>query len=258
MFDEYLQVQIIDPKRKWRMLMAMNISGAIAGFSLLLVWMTEKMQITRVEPPAANYVMVEMLNLPKPILPIAQQIQRISSKAEATSVTSQKPNYTTAKQNLGSKNSEPEQTDDAGETQTSKQGIGIPGTHECGATCNLIGSIHGQGSAVPPTSNQASQPPKQIAFSRSQCIACADPEQKQLQATNAAHSGRAGGRNVTHYCISPSGQVTDVSTEKAFPGDPEVDRICRETVRKWRFKPSLVNGQPLKTCTSVTFNLHFL
>ncbi|EDM74673.1 hypothetical protein PPSIR1_11826, partial [Plesiocystis pacifica SIR-1] len=53
------------------------------------------------------------------------------------------------------------------------------------------------------------------------------------------------------------GKVVDVKTKTKFPGDPQVDKIIRDTIKKWRFKPFVVGGKPVKTCTERTFKIKF-
>ena len=36
-----------------------------------------------------------------------------------------------------------------------------------------------------------------------------------------------------------------------------VDRICRDTVKQWRFRPFKVDGKARKTCSTVTFDIRF-
>ena len=52
-------------------------------------------------------------------------------------------------------------------------------------------------------------------------------------------------------------KTVDVKTKKKFPNDPKVDEICRDTIKKWRFKPFIVGGKPVKTCSVAEFNLKF-
>ena len=49
----------------------------------------------------------------------------------------------------------------------------------------------------------------------------------------------------------------DVKVIKKYPHDPQVNRICSDTVSKWRFKPKIVGGKPIETCSKVTFDIRF-
>jgi periplasmic protein TonB len=59
-----------------------------------------------------------------------------------------------------------------------------------------------------------------------------------------------------NYCIDHEGRVVDQTVTESS-GDQEVDQICLETLDFWRYRPFIVDGKPMKTCTSVTFNLNF-
>ena len=50
-----------------------------------------------------------------------------------------------------------------------------------------------------------------------------------------------------------------MKTAKKFRGGaaPKVDQICRDTVKKWRFKPFMAGGKAVKTCSTVEFQLKF-
>ena len=59
------------------------------------------------------------------------------------------------------------------------------------------------------------------------------------------------------FCVDASGKSTDVRVSKKFPNDPAVDQICADTVKKWRFKPFIVDGKPKKTCSEAIFEISF-
>ena len=84
-----------------------------------------------------------------------------------------------------------------------------------------------------------------------------DPDPKLLAQTKAARFDRRGGKNVTRFCVDVDGRVVDVKTQSVFPGDPEVDRIIRNTIRRWRFKPQRVDGKPVRSCSQRSFELVF-
>jgi protein TonB len=99
--------------------------------------------------------------------------------------------------------------------------------------------------------------PLPIATVRAQAIYAPAPDQNKLGATKAAMFDRRPGENETAFCVDPQGRTTDVRTTKKFPGDPKVDEICRDTIKTWRFKPFLVDGRPTKTCSVQVFNITF-
>ena len=90
-----------------------------------------------------------------------------------------------------------------------------------------------------------------------QAIYAPTPNQKDFQQTKAARFDKRDGTNKTSFCVDTNGKVVDVKTKTKFPGDPQVDKIIRDTIKKWRFKPFIVGGKPVKTCTERTFKIKF-
>jgi protein TonB len=90
-----------------------------------------------------------------------------------------------------------------------------------------------------------------------QAIYSPNPDVEALQQTKAARFDKTDGINVTRFCVDVHGVVMEVETKQKFPDDPEVDRILREAIASWRFKPFMVDGKPIKTCTERRFKLKF-
>jgi protein TonB len=44
----------------------------------------------------------------------------------------------------------------------------------------------------------------------------------------------------------------DVSVVKTLSGDPQLARAAAEAVKKWKYKPYLLNGEPVEIQTQVT------
>jgi protein TonB len=91
----------------------------------------------------------------------------------------------------------------------------------------------------------------------SQAIYAPHPDAKALHQTKAARFDKTDGTNITAFCVDVHGVVIEVETKQNFPDDPQVDRILRDTIASWRFKPFMVDGKPIKTCTERTFKLKF-
>ena len=82
-----------------------------------------------------------------------------------------------------------------------------------------------------------------------------DPEPTKIQA--ALPPGHTDPLRIrVDFCISTTGKVTDV---KAVGDEsaPKVGAVLVDTIRKWRFKPFIVNGEPIKACTQRTFTISF-
>ena len=51
--------------------------------------------------------------------------------------------------------------------------------------------------------------------------------------------------------ISKTGDITSV---KALKGDPQLTKAAVEAVKQWKYKPYLLNGEPVEITTQVTIN----
>ena len=47
-----------------------------------------------------------------------------------------------------------------------------------------------------------------------------------------------------------------VETETSH-GDPAIDRVCRDAVKRWRFSPAKVAGQGRRACSEASFRIDF-
>jgi len=73
--------------------------------------------------------------------------------------------------------------------------------------------------------------------------------------TNAARKARIEGTVIVEAIISKSGRVEDVRVLKGLPAG--LSNEAEEAVKKWRFKPGTLNGEPIATIfnLTVTFKL---
>jgi hypothetical protein len=89
---------------------------------------------------------------------------------------------------------------------------------------------------------------------RALAIYSPDPDPELLSATRAAKKKKPV-TGVVRYCVDARGRTLGI--ESRPPGDPQIDRILRDTVAGWRFRPWMVDGEPKTACTTVTFDLRF-
>ncbi|MBX7082767.1 MAG: energy transducer TonB [Nannocystaceae bacterium] len=82
-----------------------------------------------------------------------------------------------------------------------------------------------------------------------------NPAQADLLRTEAGMA-RRNVRAVVEFCIDAAGKVEGVRTRKTS-GDPEVDRLCREALSRWRFSALQVDGAGKRTCSEFTFEIAF-
>lgn len=126
-------------------------------------------------------------------------------------------------------------------------GGGVPGI---GTPTCPVGQVCKQDTTAQPPG----KPPLDLPFSSASCSACPDPDAKELARTDAASRGLRA-KNETRVCFSKTGKASRVSTSRK--ADPEIDRICRNTVKRWRVKPMKVDGQARTFCTTVSFDIRF-
>jgi len=264
MFEHYLQHQIPDRRRRWRVALAVNVAGFATAGLVGFTWLMDKMMIAQVAPPTAQFVMVQMAmeSLAPPPPPPAAPALRPEPEPEDERVIDDDP--------LTPPDSFVERLPPASKPRVARVlGTGAPdskGTLPFGGPpglTGLIGSVPGGLPRDPGVATRqdsrpaATRAPLPIAAVRAQALYTPAPDQHKLGATRAALLDRRAGENETSFCVDTDGRTTDVRTTRRFPGDPEVDEICRATVRTWRFKPFLVDGRPTRTCSVQVFNITF-
>jgi protein TonB len=260
MFEHYLQHQVPDNRRRWRVALAVNIAGFTTAGLLGFTWLMDRMLIAQVAPPTAHYVMVQMAmeSLPPPPPPPAApavrpepEVDPVPDEDPLTPPDSFVENLPSPKPRVAkiTGNGAP----DSKGTLPFGNTLGIPG---------IPGGIPGLPRDIGIATRQESRPeptraPLPIATVRAQAIYAPPPDQNKLGATKAGMFDRRAGENETAFCVDADGRTTDVRTTKKFPGDAKVDEICRDTIKTWRFKPFLVDGRPTRTCSVQVFNITF-
>ena len=138
---------------------------------------------------------------------------------------------------------------------------GVPGGVLGGVPGGVVGGVLGgdpnaigTGSLTPA---RPAEPPKPLEAVMEQAIFTPDPDAGRLAKTNTGMFDRHGGVNRTAFCIDRRGKTVSVRTAKRFPRDPQVDTICRDAIKRWRFRPFLVAGRPTQVCTVAEFEIHF-
>lgn len=263
MFEHYITYQKADPKRRKQITVASIISGTATFSMILFAWAANKMDIRKVDPPTIDYIMVQMSvdEAPPPPPPPPPPAGDDSEPEEEEEI----PEEEVPEEEIVQPKETPDKVPDAKKVASNKPAIpgGIPGGVSGGVPGGVVGGVlggqlGGQLGGVATKRDAATRSvPKPISSVMAQGIFTPDPDQKKLQSTKAGMFDKRPGSNQTAFCVEKDGKTTDVQTKKRFPGDPQVDAICRDTVKKWRFKPFVVAGRAEKTCTVVTFNLSF-
>ncbi len=142
------------------------------------------------------------------------------------------------------------------EPQTRQTMWGEPAGVPAGVPGGVVGGALGGRIA---TSEVGTSTPvdKPIADVKAQAIYSPDCDRRKLLGTKTATGDKRPGKTTVHFCVSEAGKTVDVETTTKFEGDPEVDVICRASVSKWRFRPFLSGGKPIKVCTDITFDIRF-
>jgi protein TonB len=125
---------------------------------------------------------------------------------------------------------------------------GVPGGIPGGQLNGVIGGI------ISSTSNSVplmAPPPKRIRISQGviqgQCIRRVEPVYPKIALT-----ARVQGNVVLRAIISKTGEITDL---QVLSGHPVLVPAALEAVKQWRYRPYLLNGEPVEIETNIT--VHF-
>lgn len=263
MFEHYMSYQYADPRRQKMMGIAATISGVVTLSVVTFAWAANKMDISRVEPPASDYVVFQLTSddpPPPPPPPPAGSLDKddgedTNKPAPEDSIPDEAP---PDEEPLAAPDRAPERIPKPRGGSSSGRVPGVPGSGGFGVPGGPIGIGIGTPLNQPRTPRtETKQPaPKPISSVMAQAVYSPDPDRAKLASTRAGMFDKRPCTNKTSFCVDTRGQVVDVRTRKGCY-DKKVDAICRETVGKWRFKPFVVGGRPQKTCSVVSFDLQF-
>jgi periplasmic protein TonB len=136
--------------------------------------------------------------------------------------------------------------DQAPDVAPSTQDTGIPG-----GTGNVLGGIAGNGPAMPPPPKP--QTPQRITLG-GQVVAAKLVNKVPPQYPEVAKSAHVTGTVVLHAVISRGG---DIEQLQLVSGPPLLAKAAMDAVTQWRYRPTVLNGQPVEvdTTISVVFSL---
>lgn len=261
MFEHYLQHHQPDRGRRLRITIAAHLAALATAGGLGFTWLMSKLQIAQVTPPTANFVLVQMsLDDPPPPPPPPPAPAR--AEPETQRDVPEEPDDETPpldiiedlkppKPRPGPVGNGPPNSTGTAPLGVPGVGVGIPGVNRFppGFTAPKLAT-----SQPKKTEERAPAP---LSAVRAQAIYTPDPGQDRLAATRAGMFDKRPGENETGFCVDATGRTTEVKTLKQFPGDPGVDEVIRATIKTWRFKPFMVEGKAIKTCTSQVFRISF-
>jgi len=267
MFEAALSSTLPDPQRLQRLTLAAAIALSVTAASIAGVWTLERLHIDRVGGPTATpfeLMSFSVLPPPKPVTPpppptYGDEPEQASDPAPTSRVARpDQPDHAS------------DQTDPSprglaglGASGSGERGAGIPTGPGCAP--GLCGPSLIPGSGTPCIGPSCAKPgppsvaaaPGRVEFSALRCLACADPDRDLLRKADMGSRKRSGAVGV-RFCVDTRGHVEPGSVEisRSF-GDATIDDITRAAVRRWRFSPMKVAGQPRRACTQTQFQIHF-
>ena len=264
MFEHYMTYQAVDPRRQKAIMAASVVSGIVTFSMIVFAWAANKMDISKVEPPTINYIVFQLAMEeppppPPPPPPPAGDTEEVEEEKEDV------PDEEVPEEEIVQPKETPDKVPEAKKVGKSGSRVpgGVPGGIPGGVPGGVVGGVLGGqlggqlGGVATKRDPQQAAAMQPVASVMQQAIYAPDPTSKDFESTKAARFDKRPGTNKTSFCIDPSGKVVDVRTKQKFPGDPKVDEIIRDKIAKWRFKPFVVGGKPVKTCTVATFDLKF-
>lgn len=266
-FDALLGVDETFNAQRRRMMTSAMLAATVCMSAGMATWVGDKMGIAAVAPPKSIYeVSVQLFEAPPPPPP-----PRLPATAVDTDTSDPTP-ATTSKPIT-----EPEPDDAPLEVakidlnaKPRRTTHGVPGPDGGGGGAgvgSLIGGPTGPGCMLPPcigVTPPRTPRPTAVAPERApikavmaRAIYSPDPDPRKLALTPTGRNRSQSGRTKVSFCIDAKGKTYDIRATQRFPGDVQIDQICRQTVQKWRFRAMKVGGQARSTCTTVTFDIRF-
>jgi periplasmic protein TonB len=120
-------------------------------------------------------------------------------------------------------------------------GNGVPG-----GTGDVLGGIAGNGPVMPPPPPKP-QAPQRIKLG-GQVAAAKLINKVQPQYPQVAQAAHVTGTVVLHAIISKSG---DIEQLQLVSGPPLLAKAAMDAVTQWRYRPTVLNGQPVEVDTTI-------
>ena len=103
------------------------------------------------------------------------------------------------------------------------------------------------------TSSEGSAPPARRVKVTSEVASSLVVQKSSLSYPDAARNAGIQGLVVLGIVTNPAGEVREVTV---VSGDPVLTQAAADAVKKWKYKPYLVEGFPVEMETQVTINFH--
>lgn len=258
MFDHYLHHQKPDPRRRKILSFALAVATIQTAVALGVIWISGKLAIYSVEPPAMSYVMVQMHleQAPPPPPPPPPPAGNQADEDDQDPPDEPEPLEETIESPPDVSDKIPEPATPRGPRVLRGVAHGVP--HGVGPLSSISSSLHGFGASglrKPATAPARVKKPL-AAVMANKVYQPPAPTQELLQ-TPSGRIRKQTGSVIVSFCISDTGKVIEARKTRGFPGDPQVDRIMLQWLKGFRFRPFRVGGKAQKICTEYKMNVRF-
>lgn len=261
MFEHYLENQRPDTKRQKILSATMAVATVGTAISLVGVWVGGKLAVTTVDPPTISFIMVQMNQEeapppPPPPPPPAgddsgeeEEEEELPEEEEPIEDEIQQPKEVSDKI--------PDSKPGGKKGSRIPGGVkgGVPGGVPGGVIGGVVGGVVGGGVRSQAKTQQAAKKPLSAVMANK--VYQPPKPAKQLLQTPTGRFGKKPGSVIATFCISPSGKVIQVRKKRGFPGDPAIDKIMIDWLKKFRFRPFKVGGKAQKICSEYKMNVSF-
>lgn len=263
MFDVYMEAHALDPGIRRRMTIALGAAACMSAAVVVMYGGAQRLGIARVSAPKVEVEFMLATATPPPVSaqpPDAPPAASVVATPRADEDPTPRREPTPDVAPIEDPRARP--TSPSPSATTSGTGIGVPGPIGIPGGRGALPCIPGacnlgtRPTTLPPLPRTDDDPAKlPMSVVRGKVKFAPDPSREALAATRAGGAGR-GGTTVVDFCVGADGKVDRVTTKRSA-GDADIDRICRDTLRRWRFTPHEVGGRAKRMCSEYTFVIEF-
>jgi protein TonB len=263
MFDVYMEAHALDPSVRRRMTLALAAAAIASAAAIAMYTGAQRLGVARVVAPKVEVEFLLATAAPPPVAappPDAPAAALVPTSATPDDAPPPRREPQADSAPIEDPEARPRSPAPPNGVPTGK-GPGVPGPLGVpgipGAPCIPGACVVGGPRALPPALPRVDDEPAKLAMSvvQGRATVSPDPSREALAATRAGAAGR-GGTTVVAFCVGTDGKVDSTQTKRSA-GDADVDRICRDTIRRWRFTPYEVGGRAKRMCSEYTFVIEF-
>jgi len=235
------------PKR-WRRVM-LTVSLALHGVALTFgvihsIWTVDEMPM-----PALQVTLTEAPPPPPPPPPPPAGAKKTSTKPKTKVVT--KPTEIVQPKDTPKEEPEPEEPEEEG----GEEG-GVVGGEKGGVAGGVVGGVVGGVLGAPPPPPPKDTGPKMVSTgvgARQLVINPGSPPYCCPKIPKALERGGMQFAAQVRMCVSATGAVTDVRVMRGV--GPAIDSQIPTYLRRWRYKPLMVDGRPTPFCYPLRYEI---